>query len=233
MQKNFFTLSGLCSVIFLTQASSQPINKLPQPVFSGKHERHHTNFRTLDIIPKLDGSFFDACAIQDAFQVIHVILEIQYGKLDHITRQRTGSYTLNDEKVSLKDLIILEAKIRKNTQASHQELAAIQACLRTIKDDFNAQMKALKKHDSASKSNAVADGIRKKLIDHFLADQKITDEILRNPEDQTAFDNASSTEFFRFLNNLKHFLEDLTDSCTVAYKSYKDLIKKAHQSHNS
>ena len=36
---------------------------------------------------------------------------------------------------------------------------------------------------------------------------------------------ASGIEFFRFLNDLKHFLEDLKDSCTLAHKSYQDFIQ--------
>ena len=230
MKHSPFSFLLLCS--FVQQTFS--LDQLPGPTFSGKYERHHTNFRKLELIEKLDGKegFFDALAIQDAFKVIHIIFEIQYGKHDSVTKKRTGLYTLDNDLITLKDLVKAEqALIQNKVDQSDARWTAINKALRLIKDDFNAKIKALERADRAS--NAVAQGIQKKLIVFFLEDQKIKDSILQDQEDKAAFDSASATDFFRFLNNLKHFLEDLTDSCTVAHKNYKDLVKKAHESHKS
>lgn len=226
--KHTFSFLALC---FLIQQTIT-LEPLPGAVFSGNHERHHTNFRSLDFLEKLDGKegFFDAVAIQDAFKLIHLILEIQYGKYDQITKKRSGIYSFENQLITLKDLIIKEQELIKNKiEKTDNRYQTIIKTLHIIKDDFNAKLKALERADKAS--NAIAQGIQKKLVAFFLEDQKIEDLILRNPEDKLALNNANSVDFFKFLNNLKHFLEDLTKSCTVAHKSYQDLVKKAQESH--
>ncbi len=194
-------------------------------------KRKHTNFKELEIIKMVDGKFglFDGKSVLESFQALSKIHAIQYGEVDKTTGKRVGLYTLDGKKVTLQELVIEEQKLmREKIAKDNMRWKALHATTTAAKDDFNAKIKQMRKEQDQSD---IAKNMKHKLISFFLKDQGRETSLMANadhPDEKKRLYEASATEFFAFLNDLKHFIEDMVESCTEAHKQYKELLQKPH-----
>lgn len=189
-----------------------------------------TDFRlNNEIIVKIDGKkgFFDARSYQDTLRAIKAIFEIQYGTLNKETGQRIGLFTFQGNLVAVQQLVIKEHELTlAKTPQSDPVWQELKVTLQAAKDEFTEKMKVVR---GRSEDNPIAKSIKHKLIAFYLHDQNIPNSLMKNadlPHEKAELNAASALEFFRFLNDLKHFLEDLSDSCTEARKQYQEYIQK-------
>lgn len=238
MKKQIFSLLMLCSYTAFainTDTQTEQAHKDTPTVTAiagaAAHKRKKTNFKELELIKKVDGKygFFDATSVHESLQAIFKLQEIRHGKKDKATQKRTGRYTFGDKLVTLQDIVIEEHKLTKEGVAKNDpRWTALTTALTAIKDDFNDSMKKLR---GTKEESDIAKNIKHKLIAFFLKDQKRETSLMANadlPDEKKRLYDASATEFFVFLNDLSHFLEDMIESCTEAHKQYKELVQKAH-----
>ncbi len=196
------------------------------------HKRHKTVFiQHTDILSKLDGSFIGAAEIHNSIGAIKAINEVQYGTLNKQTKKREGTYSYDNKLVTLQDLVKEEHRLTKeNVTKPGTRWTELNTALTQAKDDFNAKLKALR--TSSDKESDMAKNMKDKLIAIFVKDQKRETSLLANSgkaDEKEKMYAASATDFFHFLNDLKYFLEDLTDACPKAHEQYKALVRQAHQ----
>lgn len=235
MKKQILSLILLSSCPAFTNCNEQAvvaaIGAASEGIVTKGHKRKKANFKDLKFIQEVDGKYglFDGYSVLESFKAISEIHTIQYGKLDKTTNKRNGLYTFQDKLSTLQDLVIEEQKLTKEGVAKDDaRWAALNAALTKIKDDFNDKMKKLR---GAKEESEIAKNIKHKLITFFLKDQNRETSLMANadlPDEKTRLYAASATEFFSFLNDLKHFLEDMVESCTEAHKQYKEIVQKAH-----
>ncbi len=232
MKKQFLSLVMLCSYTLGTICDEPTVTTVTASATAGAaiHKRKKTNFKELELIKKVDGKYglFDATSVHESLQALSKIKAIQYGERDKTTQKRNGHYHFGDKLVTLQDIVIEEHKLIKDKVAKDDtRWTALTVALNGIKDDFNAKMKALR---NAKEENEMAKSIKHKLIAFFLKDQNRETSLMANadlPDEKKRLYDASATEFFIFLNDLSHFLEDMIESCTEAHKQYKELVHKA------
>lgn len=227
MKKNIISIILLCS---FTTTFTEEIK--PATETKTLHKRHRTDFKKLsNVIAQIDGILINASEILDSLRAINAITEVQYGTMNKETKKREGSYQLANQKVTLQDLVKKEHELlNENTPKNDQRWNELNTALTAAKDDFTAKLKALRKNDD--NESDMAKKMKIKLIDIFIKDQNLTNSLLANADktdEKEKMYAASATEFFRFLNDLKHFLEDLTESCTKAHTEYKLLVRQAQQ----
>ncbi len=243
MKKTLIYLSTLLSVLpsegalhmSSSQESLQTISfekdqEAYNEIARGINKRVPTNFRDLtDIISKIDGKkgFFDARSYQLTLLAMKAIFEIQYGTLNKETKQRTGLYTFQDKIVTLQDLVIKERDlIKTNTPKNNPVFIEFSSLLQKIKDDFNQKMKAVR---GRAEDNPIAKNLKHRLIALYMQNQNLPHSHLQyadTSEEKIRLDAINALDFFRFLNELRYFLEDLTDSCTEGRKLYQEYIQK-------
>ncbi len=232
MKKQILSLLLLCShVCFIAaEASTVPGVEAAAAMHLAK-KRKRTNFKELDLIKKVDGKygFFDATSVHESLQALSKIKAIQYGQRDKATQKRNGLYSFEDRLVTLQELVIEEHKlIKENVAKSDVRWTKLNAVLSKIKDDFTDKMKTLR---GKKEESDIAKSIKHSLIAFFLKDQKRETSLMANadlPDEKKRLYDASATEFFMFLNDLSHFIEDMIESCPEAHKQYKELVQKAH-----
>ncbi len=227
MKKNILTIILLCS---FTSNFTQDVAHTAE--IKTSHKRHRTDFKKLsNVIAQIDGILINAPEILDSLRAINAINEVQYGKMNKETKKREGSYQLADQKVTLQDLVKKEhLLLNENTPATDARWTELNTALTAAKDDFTSKLKALRKGDDSESD--MAKKMKIKLIDIFIKDQNLSNSLLANADKSDEKEKmyaASATEFFRFLNDLKHFLEDLIESCTKAHDQYKLLVRQAQQ----
>ncbi len=234
IKKQFLSLLMLCSCTAFAEDTTTVAHQTASTAATAgaaAHKRKKTNFKDLELIKKVDGKygFFDAKTVHESLQAIVELGKIRYGKKDKTTQKRTGQYTFGDKLVTLQDLVIEEHKLTKEGVAKNDpRWTALTATLTAIKDDFNVTMKTLR---GEKKESDMAKSIKHTLISFFLKDQNRETSLMANadlPDEKKRLYDASATEFFMFLNDLSHFLEDMVESCTEAHKQYKELVHKAH-----
>lgn len=230
MKKQFLSLLLLCSYTTTLVCDEAKVAAVAGATAQTPHKRKKTNFKELDLIKKVDGKYgmFDATSVHESLQALSKIKTIQYGERDKATQKRCGTYQLGDKLVTLQDIVMEEHKLKKeNVSKDDARWTALNAALTSIKDDFNAKMKSLR---GAKEESEMAKSIKHKLISFFLKDQKRETSLMANadlPDEKKRLYEASATEFFVFLNDLSHFLEDMIESCTEAHKQYKELVQKS------
>jgi hypothetical protein len=229
MKKQFFSLLMLCSYITPIMCEEPTVAAVTGAVAHQAQKRKKTNFKELELIKMVDGKhgLFDGVSVHESLQAISKLQEIRYGKKDKTTQKRNGHYHFGDKLVTLQDIVIEEHKLTKEGVAKDDSRwNALNNALNEIKDDFNAKMKTLR---GAKEENEMAKNIKHKLIAFFLKDQNRETSLMANadlPDEKKRLYDASATEFFVFLNDLSHFLEDMIESCTEAHKQYKELVQK-------
>ena len=191
-------------------------------VAGAAHTRTRTDFKEhSDVIKLVDGVLIKAAEIHDSLKAVQVIHNVQY-----IT-----TYDYNGTKMTLKELVKKEHELTcQGVTKTDAQWIELTKAITLAKDDFNAKLKSLRKGDE--KETDMQRNMKLKLISIFLKDQKRDGSLLANADkadEKEKMYAASGTEFFMFLNDLKHFLEDLTHSCTRAHAEYKELVKKAHE----
>jgi|GEM_PF-3592855 len=237
-KKHLFSILMLCSyttIVISTDTLADQAHTDTKTITAtagaAAHKRKKTNFKELDLIKKVDGKygFFDATSIHESLQALSKIKAIQYGERDKATQKRNGHYHFGDKLVTLQEIVIEENKLIKDKVAKDDtRWTTLIVALDGIKDDFNAKMKELR---NAKEESEIAKSIKHKLIAFFLKDQNRETSLMANadlPDERKRLYDASATEFFVFLNDLSHFLEDMIDSCPEAHKQYKELVQKAH-----
>lgn len=231
-KKQIFSLLMLCSYTLGTICDEPTIAATAGAMTQHQaHKRKKTNFKELELIKKVDGKYgmFDATSIHESLQALSKIKMIQYGERDKTTQKRSGHYHFENKLVTLQDIVIAEHKLTKEGVAKNDpRWTALTSALDAIKDDFNAKMKALR---NVKEESEMAKSIKHKLIAFFLKDQNRETSLMANadlPDEKKRLYDASATDFFVFLNDLSHFLEDMIESCTEAHKQYKELVQKAH-----
>lgn len=193
--------------------------------------RKRTNFKQLEIIKMVDGKYglFDGKSVAESYQALSKVHAIQYGEADKTTGKRVGLYTLDSKKLTLQDLVIEEQKlIREKVAKDDMRWKALNATVTAAKDDFNGKIKQMRKERDETE---MAKNMKHKLITFFLKDQGRETSLMANadhPDEKKRLYEASATEFFAFLNDLKHFIEDMVESCTEAHKQYRELLQKPH-----
>jgi hypothetical protein len=230
-KKQIFSLIMLCSSLTQVRCDGPMVEAVTGAATAHVNKRKKTNFKELDLIKRVDGKygFFDSTSVHESLQAILKLQEIRYGKKDKTTHKRSGSYTFGDKLVTLQDLVLEEHKLTKEGVAkSDPRWTTLTTALNAIKDDFNGKMKKLR---GAKEESEIAKSIKHKLITFFLKDQNRETSLMANadlPDEKKRLYDASATEFFMFLNDLSHFLEDMIESCTEAHRQYKELVQKAH-----
>jgi len=194
-------------------------------------QRKRTNFKELEIIKMIDGKYgmFDGKSVLESYQLLFKLQTIQYGEQDRTTGKRVGLYQLDEKKATLQDLVIEEQRLIKEKVAKDDmRWKKLNAALTAAKDDFNDKLRQLRK---AQDDNEMIKNMKHKLIAFFLKDQGRETSLMANadhPDEKKRMYEASALEFFTFLNDLKHFIEDMVDSCPEAHKQYKELLQKPH-----
>jgi hypothetical protein len=230
MKKQIFSLLMLCSFITTIVCEEAKMAAVAGTTAQTPHKRKKTNFKELELIKKVDGKYglFDAASVHESLQALSKIKAIQYGDRDKTTQKRYGTYHLGDKLVTLQDVVIEEHKLKKeNVSKDDARWTALNAALISIKDDFNVKMKTLR---GAKEESDMAKNIKHKLISFFLKDQNRENSLMANadlPDEKKRLYDASATEFFMFLNDLSHFLEDMIESCSEAHNQYKELVQKS------
>lgn len=241
-KKHIFSLLMLCSYTPIAistdtladEAHKDTTTSITATVGAATHQPHtrkKTNFKELDLIKKIDGKygFFDGHSVHESLKAFSAIHTIQYGKLDKPTQKRSGSYHFEDKLVTLQDIVIVQDKLTKEGVAKDDaRQIACTTALNAIKDDFNDKMKKLR---GAKEESNIAKNFKHNLITFFLKDQNRETSLMANsdlPDEKKRLYDASALEFFTFLNDLKHFLSDMIDSCPEAHKQYKELVQKTH-----
>ena len=238
MKKQIFSLLMLYSYTAfatITDTTTDQVHKDTPTVTAAAgataHKRKKTNFKELEFIKKIDGKYglFDGHSVHESFKAFSGIKRIQYGERDKTTQKRSGQYRFGDKLVTLQDIVIEEHKLTKEGVAKNDpRWTTLTTALNAIKDDFTVTMKTLR---GEKEESDMAKSIKHKLISFFLKDQNRETSLMANadlPDEKKRLYDASATEFFMFLNDLSHFLEDMIESCTEAHKQYKELVQKAH-----
>ncbi len=236
-KKQIFSLLMLCSyttIIISTDITTDQTHKdtaiIAATAGAAAPKRKKANFKELAFIQTIDGKYglFDGHSVHESLKIISEIHAIQYGKLDKKTQKRSGLYQLGDQQVALHDIAVIQDKLTKEGVAKDDaRQIACTTALDRIKDDFNAKIKALR---NGKEESEMSKNIKHKLIVFWLKDQEIKISLLMNsdlPDEKKRLYDASASEFFVFLEELKHFFGDMIDSCTEAHKQYKELVQKA------
>lgn len=232
MKKLLVSLIALNSYSTLHTETTTTTEEAATATAAVHHKRHKTVFaQHTDLLSKLDGNFIGAAEIHNSIGAIKAINEVQYGTLNKQTKKREGTYTYGTKLVTLQDLVKEEHRLTKeNISKTDAQCINLNAALTQAKDDFNAKLKALR--TSSDKESDMAKNMKDKLIAIFVKDQKRETSLLTNSgkaDEKERMYAASATDFFHFLNDLKFFLEDLTDACPKAHEQYKALVRQAHQ----
>ncbi len=171
----------------------------------------------LQLVDGIPGAM-DAVALKKCFDTWKVIDTIQYKK----------TYDLDGKQVTLRDLVVLEMKYKKeNVAADTPEYKALEKTLKVVKVEFSKATQPLLKdveNDPVQKEN------NQKLVALYTKITKLVNSLLSSwgKADETELLAASDTkEFFIFLNHLKGFLRSLMYSCVKARTLFKkECLKK-------
>lgn len=178
----------------------------------------------LELVDGIPGAM-DATAFSKCFKTWTTINSIQYSK----------KYDLDGKQVTLKDVVVLQAKYKKESIATDsKQYKALIKTLDAIKVDFTKETQPLLKE---AESNSVQKEQNKKLVDLYTKQASIVDSILSSwgqINETELLAKADSKEFFVFLNHLKGFLKSLMYSCLKARTAFKkECLKETdHESFN-
>ena len=165
----------------------------------------------LNLVDGIPGAM-DASSIKKCFETWRVIDTIQY----------TKKYDLNGKKVTLKELVILEAQYKKNkTSPDSSEYKALQKTLKNVKAEFSKATQPLLKK---AESNSIQKENNLKLIALYTKISKLAQSLLNSwgkTDEAELLAQADTKTFFIFLNHLKGFLKSLMYSCTKARTMFK------------
>lgn len=135
--------------------------------------------------------------------------------------------TFKGKLVALKDLVIFEFKSKKtNLDINSSEWKEFLESKKQIIDLFIKN--TIEKKRSVESSSAKES--TKKIVDLWLSTQKdthATSSLLKNwgtPQEETALYEASAEQLFRFMSDLRHFLEDFMYSCPKARADFESYL---------
>lgn len=172
----------------------------------------------LQLVDGISGAM-DAVSINKCFKTWSIITEIQY----------TKKYDLEGQQVTLKDIVLLDARYKKEgipLDSPHYQ--ALQETLKNIKDDFTKETQPLLKE---AESNPIQKQNNKKLVDLYTKTAQLVDSLLNSwgqVNETELLEKADSKTFFVFLNHLKGFLKSLMFSCVKARTMFKkECLKEA------
>ncbi len=198
-------------------------------VFAIQADSHHTKRQKAKIetplLHAIDGiaGIMDASTFKDCYNTWNFVHGLQF-EAQHIF--------FAGKLVSLKDLVIFEFKTKKtHPDKNAPEWKEFLEAKRQFVDLFKKE--TLDKKKSVESSSARES--TKKIVDLWLSTQKdahATTSLLKNwgtPQEQTALYEASAEELFRFMNDLRHFLEDFMYSCPKARADFESYLQNKEE----
>lgn len=199
------------------------------------------------ILKSLDGvnRIIDGNAVKIEYQVLNDIATIQFGKIDKVTKKRTGIISYNGELKSLKQLVIEETKLEQELKKEHISIkeayhnpqllsAALQEKVHQLYIAFHQAKDIFKEatfqfldsiqHFKNPVLALMQDCCEKRDKPHSLilkwAEAAGDEEIVFHKY------MATATEFDSFLTDLTLFLRDLIHNCPKAKKQFEEWYLK-------
>ena len=178
-------------------------------------DKVHLNDPLLQLVDGMPGAM-DAASFKKCFDSWGIINSVQY----------KDQYALLGKQTTFKDIVMKEyAFTKKGIAKDDAQYKALLATLAIIKKQFKTKMAALLTQAESETTKET----NKKLVNLWLKNHNKKDSILSSwgeSNQDEILDKANAQKFFVFLNDLKHFLEDLMYSCKKARKSFKEQCLK-------